>query len=172
MLSFNVFSRRNRWLYSACSLSAVLVCSAASCGSARAQAASGKGGNAGSTGQAQSGAGALGFSIESEMLTYRALESNSEAVACDIAAYLDGVPATFTSSSGGSTCSIKGEQVASQASSFSLSTQVWSMAFNCGVRIWRSCTSFDKELPRIAPQHHRYRWELEDHWTVWWALRR
>ena len=36
-----------------------------------------------------------GFSIESEMLTYRALQSNSEAVACDIAAYLNGSTAAF-----------------------------------------------------------------------------
>jgi hypothetical protein len=49
----------------------------------------------------------LGFSIESEMLTYRALESNSEAVACDIAAYLSGGTATFTTSAGGSVCNVK-----------------------------------------------------------------
>jgi hypothetical protein len=43
------------------------------------------------------------------MLTYRALQSNSEAIGCDIAAYLDGVPATFTSSSSGSICSVTRE---------------------------------------------------------------
>jgi hypothetical protein len=43
------------------------------------------------------------------MLTYRALQSNSEAIGCDIAAYLDGVPATFTSASAGSICSVKRE---------------------------------------------------------------
>jgi hypothetical protein len=37
----------------------------------------------------------LGFSIESEMLTYRALESNSEAVACDITGYLNGTSPVF-----------------------------------------------------------------------------
>jgi hypothetical protein len=37
---------------------------------------------------------ANGFSIETEMLTYRALESNGEAIACDIAAYLNGVDPT------------------------------------------------------------------------------
>jgi hypothetical protein len=35
-------------------------------------------------------AGGLGFSIESEMLTYKSLEANSEAIACDIAKYLYG----------------------------------------------------------------------------------
>jgi hypothetical protein len=39
----------------------------------------------------------LGFSIESEMLTYRALESNSEAVACDITGYLNGTSPVFPS---------------------------------------------------------------------------
>jgi hypothetical protein len=43
------------------------------------------------------------------MLTYRALQSNSEAIGCDIAAYLDGVPATFIPSSSGSICSVKRE---------------------------------------------------------------
>jgi len=48
--------------------------------------------------------GALGFSIESEMLTYRALESNSEAVGCDVAAYLSGVPVDFGTRQPGSRC--------------------------------------------------------------------
>lgn len=47
------------------------------------------------------------FSIETEMLTYRALESNSEAVACDIAAYLNGVNANFTNPPLGSVCDVK-----------------------------------------------------------------
>jgi hypothetical protein len=34
---------------------------------------------------------AAGFSIETEMLTYRSLESNSEAIACDIMGYLNNV---------------------------------------------------------------------------------
>ena len=54
------------------------------------------------------GSGAIGFSIESEMLTYRALESNSEAVACDIAAYLTGGSAEFSNSSKGALCTVKG----------------------------------------------------------------
>ena len=39
----------------------------------------------------------VGFAIESEMLTYRAVETNSEAVACDLAAYLYKVQVTFDS---------------------------------------------------------------------------
>jgi len=58
--------------------------------------------------QSQDGPASLGFSIESEMLTYRALESNSEAVACDIAAYLNGGSANFTDLPAGSICTVKG----------------------------------------------------------------
>jgi len=49
-----------------------------------------------------------GFSIETEMLTYRALESNSEAIACDIAAYLRGGTANFSSPKQGAVCSVTG----------------------------------------------------------------
>jgi len=49
-----------------------------------------------------------GFSIETEMLTYRALESNSEAIACDIAAYLRGGTASFSSTTQGSACNVTG----------------------------------------------------------------
>jgi len=48
-----------------------------------------------------------GFSIESEMLTYRALDSNGEAVACDVAGYLTGTAATFTGPSASPVCSVK-----------------------------------------------------------------
>jgi hypothetical protein len=48
-----------------------------------------------------------GFSIESEMLTYRALQSNSEAIACDIAAYLNGTTADFKTPPAGSICDVK-----------------------------------------------------------------
>ena len=51
--------------------------------------------------------GASGFSIETEMLTYRALESDSEAVACDVAAYLNGTSANFASPPAGSVCDVK-----------------------------------------------------------------
>jgi hypothetical protein len=48
-----------------------------------------------------------GFSIESEMLTYRALESNSEAVACDVAAYVNGSVANFSAPPPGAVCAVK-----------------------------------------------------------------
>lgn len=57
---------------------------------------------------AQAGSSERGFSIESEMLTYRALESNAEAVACDIAGYLNGVTVDFRDAPAGSACSVKG----------------------------------------------------------------
>jgi len=46
------------------------------------------------------------FSIETEMLTYSALESNSEAVACDVAAYLNKTSANFTNPPFGTVCSV------------------------------------------------------------------
>ena len=49
----------------------------------------------------------VGFSIESEMLTYRALESNSEAIACDVTAFLNGTSANFTSPPAGMVCDVK-----------------------------------------------------------------
>jgi hypothetical protein len=48
----------------------------------------------------------VGFSIETEMLTYRALESNSEAIACEVAAFLHGVPVNFKNPPPGSVCNI------------------------------------------------------------------
>lgn len=48
------------------------------------------------------------FSIETEMLTYRALESNSEAIACDIAAYFNKTSANFNSPPAGSVCTVNG----------------------------------------------------------------
>jgi hypothetical protein len=50
----------------------------------------------------------LGFSIESEMLTYRALEANSEAVACDVAAFLNGTIADFSHPPTGAICDVGG----------------------------------------------------------------
>jgi len=49
---------------------------------------------------------ASGFSIETEMLTYRALESNGEAIACDVASYLENVKTSFQSQSGGAICNV------------------------------------------------------------------
>jgi hypothetical protein len=48
----------------------------------------------------------MGFSIESEMLTYRALESNAEAVACDVAAYVTGAKADFKNLPTGEACTL------------------------------------------------------------------
>jgi hypothetical protein len=48
----------------------------------------------------------VGFSIETEMLTYRALETNSEAIACDVAAFLHGTTADFKNPSPGEACNI------------------------------------------------------------------
>ena len=61
---------------------------------------------AGKAGGDSSPAG-VGFSIESEMLTYRALESNSEAIACDVTAFLNGTSANFTSPPAGAVCDVK-----------------------------------------------------------------
>lgn len=47
-----------------------------------------------------------GFSIETEMFTYRALESNSEAIACDIAGYLNGAVDVFKNPPQGSVCNV------------------------------------------------------------------
>jgi hypothetical protein len=52
-------------------------------------------------------AGTVGFSIESEMLTYRALESNSEAIACDITGFLNGTTPNFTSPPPGMVCDVR-----------------------------------------------------------------
>jgi hypothetical protein len=91
-------------------LSVLLLMSGATLpGSLWAQNAAGKPMTANSSSsQNPDGTGALGFSIESEMLTYRALESDSEAVACDVAAYLRGGSATFTNPPAGSVCTVTG----------------------------------------------------------------
>jgi hypothetical protein len=62
---------------------------------------------AGSKGGGDSTPAGVGFSIESEMLTYRALETNSEAIACDVTAFLNGTSPTFGSSTSGSFCDVK-----------------------------------------------------------------
>src|SRR5450432_2043657 len=51
-------------------------------------------------------ASASGFSIETEMLTYRALESNGEAIACDVAAYLYGSKTDFKNLPTGAICNV------------------------------------------------------------------
>jgi hypothetical protein len=60
-----------------------------------------------SKGGGDSSPAGVGFSIESEMLTYRALESNSEAIACDVTAFLNGTVPNFTDPPAGSVCEVK-----------------------------------------------------------------
>lgn len=50
----------------------------------------GSGGSGTGTANSEDGASGLGFSIETEMFTYQAVESNSRVIACDIAQYLYG----------------------------------------------------------------------------------
>ena len=85
----------------------LLICGTAFAGYVRGQSAPAKttSSDKAST-RSQDGSSALGFSIESEMLTYRALESNSEAVACDIAAYLNDGSADFTNPPAGTVCTV------------------------------------------------------------------
>jgi hypothetical protein len=47
------------------------------------------------------------FAIETEMLTYRAVESNSEAIACDVAGFLNGAPANFAGANANVPCDVK-----------------------------------------------------------------
>jgi hypothetical protein len=84
----------------ACGLALVLALGAVSFSFAQAQTAAAKGGG-------DSSPAGVGFSIESEMLTYRALESNSEAIACDVAAFLNGTSPNFTSPPAGTVCDVK-----------------------------------------------------------------
>jgi hypothetical protein len=62
--------------------------------------------NAPVKGNTDGSSAASGFSIETEMLTYRALESNGEAIACDVAAYFNGATPSFTNSAAGSICAV------------------------------------------------------------------
>jgi len=55
---------------------------------------------------AKSSSPASGFSIETEMLTYRALESNGEAIACDVAAYLYNTKPDFKDLPNGAICNV------------------------------------------------------------------
>lgn len=55
---------------------------------------------------AKSSSPASGFSIETEMLTYRALESNGEAIACDVAAYLYNTKPDFKDVPSGAICNV------------------------------------------------------------------
>ncbi|HUN73696.1 MAG TPA: hypothetical protein VMU40_04185 [Steroidobacteraceae bacterium] len=82
-------------------LGALIVCSSSATRARGAESDSAAGGPG--TDSVQKGPG---FSIESEMLTYRALESNSEAVGCEVAAYLRGGTIDFSDRTLG--CQVKG----------------------------------------------------------------
>jgi hypothetical protein len=88
MGSVSRFTTKERFIASARFWVVALAFGALSLGCIRAQTAQPKE-------KADTSPAAPSFSIESEMLTYRALQSNSEAIACDIAAYLNGSTATF-----------------------------------------------------------------------------
>jgi hypothetical protein len=96
----NRFAIKERSFTSARGLVVALAFGAFSIGCVRAQTAPAKG-------SAEASSAPPPFSIETEMLTYRALQSNSEAVACDIAAYLNGANANFTNAPVGSVCDVK-----------------------------------------------------------------
>jgi hypothetical protein len=55
---------------------------------------------------AESASSGVGFSIETEMLTYRALESNGEAIACDVAGYLHNATVSFKDAAPGAICNV------------------------------------------------------------------
>jgi hypothetical protein len=73
---------------------------------------SGSGGSGGSgtgTGQSEAGASGLGFSIETEMFTYQAVEANSRVIACDIARYLYGGQLASPGTGGSVPCVIQNQ---------------------------------------------------------------
>lgn len=122
-------------------LALVLALGAVSLPFAQAQAA-GKGGG-------DSPPAGVGFSIESEMLTYRALESNSEAIACDVTAFLNGTSANFTSPPAGTVCDVKAgsHNVSIVLLPFDKSTfadfQLWRADMATMDRLQRKAAAFD-----------------------------
>jgi hypothetical protein len=82
-----------------CAALMALMFAASSICSVHAQGASDKG-------KADGSSGTSNFSIETEMLTYRALESNGAAIACDVAAYLNGTDPSFTKFTNGAICAV------------------------------------------------------------------
>src|SRR5450631_852289 len=122
-------------------LALVLALGAVSLPLARAQAASKAAGDSSPAG--------VGFSIESEMLTYRALESNSEAIACDVTAFLNGTTANFTSPPAGAVCDVKAgsHNVSIVLLPFDKSTfadfQLWRVDMATMDRLQRKAATFD-----------------------------
>jgi hypothetical protein len=119
----------------------VLALGAVSLPFAQAQAASKGGGDSTPSG--------VGFSIESEMLTYRALESNSEAIACDVTAFLNGTSPNFTSPPPGTVCDVKAgsHNVSIVLLPFDKSTfadfQLWRADMATMDRLQRKASTFD-----------------------------
>jgi hypothetical protein len=107
-----------------------------------AQAQAGKGGG-------DSPPAGVGFSIESEMLTYRALESNSEAIACDVTAFLNGTSPNFASPPAGTVCDVKAgsHNVSIVLLPFDKSTfadfQLWRADMATMDRLQRKAAAFD-----------------------------
>jgi hypothetical protein len=128
-------------MQTASGLALVLALGAVSLPFAQAQAA-GKGGG-------DSTPAGVGFSIESEMLTYRALESNSEAIACDVTAFLNGTSANFTSPPTGAVCDVKAgsHNVSIVLLPFDKSTfadfQLWRVDMATMDRLQRKAATFD-----------------------------
>jgi hypothetical protein len=91
----------------------------------------------------------VGFSIESEMLTYRALESNSEAIACDVTAFLNGTAVNFTAPPAGTVCEAKAaaKNVGVVLLPFDKSTfadfQLWRADMATMERLQRKAAAFD-----------------------------
>jgi hypothetical protein len=91
----------------------------------------------------------VGFSIESEMLTYRALESNSEAIACDVTAFLNGTSPNFTDPPTGTACEVKAgsHNVSVVLLPFDKSTfadfQLWRADMATMDRLQRKAAAFD-----------------------------
>jgi hypothetical protein len=110
------------------------------------QAAEKPAGSGSSSGQEAKGG--LGFSIESEMLTYRALESNSAAVGCDVAAFLSGAEVNFAAGPSGNNCQPKAGAPGNQSV---IITPFGSTAFE-DFRLWRVEMELMHELrDRAAP---------------------
>jgi hypothetical protein len=128
-------------MQTASGLALVLALGAVSLPLAQAQAASKGGGDSSPAG--------VGFSIESEMLTYRALESNSEAIACDVTAFLNGTSANFTSPPAGAVCDVKAgsHNVSIVLLPFDKSTfadfQLWRVDMATMDRLQRKAATFD-----------------------------
>jgi len=78
---------------------------------------------------------ASGFSIETEMLTYRALESNGEAIACDVASYLYGTRTDFKNLPTGAICNVGSS---SGPSSIGVVVLPFDRSVFADFQIWRS----------------------------------